>query len=182
MASQSAKKLAANNSEVLNNTHKYALVVNIFVLLFLIIFKRPASFKAYFIFSIPSFILQYILEKNGRPVYKIDASTNNSKLVRAGDDVSQEGLYEYMFDVLYVTWILDILMVLTGTNKIWWLYSIIPGYAGLKLFNVVLPFIKGMKGNKDSKNSEKETQEPTKSKRQTKLESRKAKGQNIRYR
>ena len=38
--------------------------------------------------------------------------------------------------------VLDILMIIFGTNKVWYLYLVIPGFAIYKLSGFILPFIK----------------------------------------
>lgn len=50
------------------------------------------------------------------------------RLSRSGDDILGEGLYEYMFDVIYVTWLCDVLMVVFGSYKAWFLFMAVPGY------------------------------------------------------
>ena len=75
-----------------------------------------------------------------------------------------------MFDTMYITWIIDILMIVLGTNKVWWLYSIIPGFAIFKVVGI----IKGFKGNKPETKPE-EPEAPQKSKRQAKREANKNK-------
>lgn len=174
MASQSVKKLAAANSEILKQTHLLALAVNALVILILLIFRRPKSFIPYFIFSCPALFCQYTIEKSARPVYDVDEVSGQRKLKKAGDDVKQEGLYEYMFDTMYITWIIDALMIVLGTNSVWWLYSIIPGFAVFKIVGIV----KGFKGNKPTETGEQEA--PQKSKRQAKREANQNKIKTVR--
>ncbi|CUM66339.1 uncharacterized protein PRCAT00004002001 [Priceomyces carsonii] len=176
MAAQSSKKLATRNSEILQTTHLVSIAINAVSLLAVLILKRPSSSKPYILLSIPALILQYVLEKNGRPVYSIDAYSNNKKLVKSGDDISRSGLYEYMFDVLYITWAIDILMTVFGTNKVWWLFSIIPGFAVYTVAQFALPYFK------KSKEPPSEDATPSESKRQSKLRARREKGQPVKYR
>lgn len=175
MAAQSNKKLASANVEILKQTHLLALLINLFVIVVLLLLKRPKSKIPYLVFSCPAFFCQYTIEQSARPVYAVDKTTGQTKLIKAGQDVKHEGLYEYMFDTMYITWIIDVLMIVLGTNSVWWLYSIIPGFAIFKIVGLV----KGFKGNKLEKPEEHEI--PQKSKRQVKREANKNKvGRNVR--
>ncbi|CAK7900595.1 SRP-independent targeting protein 2 [[Candida] anglica] len=184
MASSRDKKIATKNIQTLKELHLISLGINLLVLIALFVFKRPTSKLSYIILSIPAFFGQYTLEKSGRPKYGRD-STGNEKLLSSGDDIKHEGLYEYMFDVVYITWIIDILMVIFGTNYVWWLYSVIPGFASYKVFGFVKPYL--FKGSGSAPKSEAgvqtngESKKDTLSKRQAKLQARGEK-QKVRYR
>jgi len=170
MASQSMKKLAAANTEILKQIHLLAVIINLIVIMVLLVFNRPKSLIPYLLFSCPAFFCQFIIEQSARPVYDVDRMSGQRKLLKAGEDVKHEGLYEYMFDTMYITWIIDILMIVLGTNKVWWLYSIIPGFAIFK----VVGLVKGLKGNKPETKPE-EPEAPQKSKRHAKREANKNK-------
>lgn len=178
MASQSSKKIAVSNAKTLKELHLVTLIINFLSIIAIFILKRPSSSKSYIILSIPAFFCQYTLEQSGRPTYSIDSSSNKPKLIRCGDDLKGEGLFEYMFDCIYITWLIDILMIILGTNYVWWIYLIVPGYCAYKASAFIKSFLGGS-GN-TSKSSEKESKndsKSTKSKRQTKLEARRDKGQ-----
>ena len=63
--------------------------------------------------------LQFQLESVGRP--KFD---ERGAVVQTGSDLGQQGLTEYMFDVLYLTWGIQVLVALT-TVYAWWLYLLV---------------------------------------------------------
>lgn len=168
MASQSGKKLAVANTTTLNQLLAIAASINFVCILALFILKRPQNKVPYIVFSLPALTLQYLLEKYGRPVY------SGNKMIRSGEEISGPGLYEYMFDIVYLTWILDVLMVIFGSNKVWWLFSSVPLYAGWKIWGVASPFLSRGKSKGEEPVAEK-------SKRQEKLEKRRDKGQ-VRYR
>ena len=67
-----------------------------------------------------------------------------------------------------------------GSNKVWYGYLIIPGFAIYKLSNFILPFIKKNKSNgstpEEQQAETKQTNSAT-SKRQQKLQARREKGQ-----
>ncbi|KAK6457892.1 uncharacterized protein RJT20DRAFT_27328 [Scheffersomyces xylosifermentans] len=180
MASQSSKKLAQANTTTLNQLHIISGVINVLTLLIVYFVQRPKNYKPWVLFSLPSWFFQYTIEKSGRPTY------HNNKLIRSGEDIHHEGLYEYFFDVIYVTWLLDILMVIFGTNYVWLLYLVIPGYAGYKLFGFAAPFLRKSKpaASAAAANSgpDDSTTDSGKTKRQAKLEARREKGPATRYR
>lgn len=178
MASNRDKKIGAANEQTLKELHLIALAINVLAVL-AIFFNRPSAKLPYILFSIPAVFCQYTLEKSGRPKYGKDELGNN-RLLKSGDEIKGEGLFEYMFDVIYVTWILDFLMVVFGSNKVWWLYAAIPGYASYKLFGFIKPFLPI--GNKKCRGEQEESdaKEPI-SKRQAKLKERGQKPQ-MKYR
>lgn len=140
MASQSAKKLAAGNKATLKQTHSISVSINLLILFVWYLRRRPQSLIPYATLSLPAFFLEFLIERYGRPKYSLDVSKNYHTLMDPGNDLNHEGLYEYFFDVIYVTWILGVLMLLTGTNKVLWFYTIIPGYAIFKVLGVFLSF------------------------------------------
>lgn len=63
--------------------------------------------------------LQYQLESVGTP--KFD---EKGAVLKSGDDLGQSGLTEYMFDVIYLTWGIQLLVAFTTTYA-WWLYLLV---------------------------------------------------------
>ncbi|KAK6197480.1 uncharacterized protein RJT21DRAFT_123295 [Scheffersomyces amazonensis] len=184
MASQSSKKQAQSNIKTLFELHVISLVINILSILGLFVLHRPSNWIPWIIISLPAWGLQYFIEKGGRPRYN-----GEGKMTRVGDDLKLSGsLYEYFFDIIYVTWFLDILMIIFGTNYVWFLYSVIPIFAGYKIFGFVAPFLKKSKGPVGADTSSTGTGADTgssasgKSKRQQKLEARRDKGPSVKYR
>ena len=172
MASLSSKKTAAANANTLKELHLISLAINALALLVLFVFHRPASKYKYIVLSAPALACQFVLEKSGRPVFIKDQVTGTQKLVKSGDDIKGPGLFEYMFDCIYVTWICDILMVVFGLNKVWLLYLVIPGFVAYKVSSIARSFL----GKKSSPGQPATAEDiPTqqgKSKRQAKLEKR----------
>lgn len=152
MASQSAKKLAAANNAILKQTHLISLGVNFFVLFVWYWIRRPKSLIPYAALSLPAIFLEILIERYGRPKYSVDASNGYQTLLNPGNDLNHEGLYEYFFDVIYITWILGALILLTGSNKVLWLYSLIPGYAIFKILGIFLSFF-GKRQRKENTNT-----------------------------
>lgn len=166
MANSAAKKLAVANTNALKTLHLASLAVNLTFLLSYSVLHRPLSLKPYLFFSLPAFFLQYQLERAARPKYD-----SKHQLIRAGDDLSLPGMTEWFHDVIYVTWVCDILTILTASNKCWFLYLSIPSYATFKIYT------KFFAGGRSSPAGSTPTE--TKSKRQEKLEKRGA--QRVKY-
>lgn len=139
MAQKARKDRAKANAAALNNLHVGALAVNALFLLahFLL---RSRSLLAWFLLSLPSFLCQFVLEKSGRPVY--DPATKALK--SAGEDLAAQGLTEYMFDVVWVTWFADVLVILFG-NWAWVVWTVVPAYGLYKGYGM-MGAAKGMMG------------------------------------
>ncbi|ODV87689.1 hypothetical protein CANARDRAFT_192786 [[Candida] arabinofermentans NRRL YB-2248] len=189
MAGASDKKQATANVKILKEIHTISLAINLITIIGIFIFHRPSTKKYYFIWSIPSILCQYILEKSGRPKYETNLQ-GYQILLKSGENLQQSGLTEYMFDVIYLTLICDLLMIILGSNKVWLLLLVIPGFAIFKLkwlFSMVLNMIWPSRRGGQKSNQQDDlvngggNGEPVKSKRQAKLEARNGK-QKVRYR
>jgi SRP-independent targeting protein 2/TMEM208 len=91
-------------------------------ILFQTLLVRPRSWLLYFIFCSPALAIQSYLHVIGWPEYSHDGF-----LRRPGQDMDARGLTEYMWDVVYWTWI-NVPLVLTFGNGAWWLYAVVPAY------------------------------------------------------
>ncbi|TVY40912.1 hypothetical protein LCER1_G009115, partial [Lachnellula cervina] len=109
MAQKAKKDRAKANISTLNTLHITALSLNAAFILFSLLIRRR-SFLTYAVLSLPSLIAEFILETTGRPKY--DATTKALK--SAGEDLAAEGLTEYMFDVIWVTWASLVAVVVCG--------------------------------------------------------------------
>jgi|HubBroStandDraft_4_1064222.scaffolds.fasta_scaffold471117_1 hypothetical protein len=128
MAQKARKDRAKSNSAALNNLHIGTAVLNVFFLLSH--FFRPRSLLVYGLLSIPAVICEFILEHTGRPSYI------NGSLKSAGEDLSAEGLIEYMFDVVWVTWGCLVAVILFG-NWGWILWAVVPTYGAVKGYSLL---------------------------------------------
>lgn len=157
--------------KALKEIHLLSGAINALTIAAIFIFKRPANYLPYLILSIPLVLSQIVIEKSGRPVYGPD-----KRLARTPMDLSQAGLTEYLFDVIYFTLICDLLVIVLGSNKVWYLYLAIPGFAGYKIFTLVSYGRNLLGGGKPAVEpqaaEEAQPQEEVKSKRQQKLEAR----------
>jgi hypothetical protein len=139
MAQKAKKDRAKANISTLNTLHIGTLTVNAIFILFNLVFKRR-SLLAYFVLSLPSFVAQYILETTGRP--KFDPTTKALK--SAGEDLAAPGLTEYMFDIIWVTWLCLIAVIAFG-NWAWMVWAVVPAYGLYKGYGL-LGMARGMMG------------------------------------
>lgn len=81
-----------------------------------------------------------MLEKSGRPKY--DATTKALK--SSGEDLAAQGLTEYLFDVVWVTWFSLISVMIFG-NWGWIVWAVVPAYGAYKGYGL-LGMARGMMG------------------------------------
>ncbi|PBP17183.1 hypothetical protein BUE80_DR012122 [Diplocarpon rosae] len=137
MAQKAKKDRAKANTTSLNQLHIGTATLNGLFIIFNLVIKRR-SLLAWVIISIPCFIAECILETSGRPKY--DATTKALK--SAGEDLAASGLTEYMFDIVWVTWLSLILVMFLG-NWGWIVWSAVPAYGLYKGYGF-LGMAKGM--------------------------------------
>ncbi|ODV64094.1 Snd2p [Ascoidea rubescens DSM 1968] len=134
MAGAAAKKQAVSNNKILRDLHTSSLVVNLFSVFLMVVFNRPnlSKFKYYLMFNIPLISSEYMIEKYGRPKYK-----ENGAIAREGIDLRQEGLTEYMFDVMYLTLFCDVMVGVVGSLKVFYLLVVVPVFMVYKVAGLV---------------------------------------------
>jgi hypothetical protein len=167
LSQKAAKSLAVRNTARLKQTHAISLFINLVFLLLAFFVRRSLSLKRYALLSAPGLIIEFYLDRLGRPVHNQDGS-----LRRAGDDLEAKGLTEFMWDVLYWTWINIVLVAILG-NWAWWFYLVVPGYS---IFAVVTTVggLRGMMNGMAGAGAEPDAQ----SNRQKKMDKR---GQRVAY-
>ncbi|KAI6246891.1 hypothetical protein HI914_05054 [Erysiphe necator] len=131
MAQKSKKERARKNASNLNKLHLGTFGVNLLFLFANFIFIKR-SIVAYILFSIPSLIAEYFLETMGRP--KFDAKTKALK--SPGEDLSAAGLTDFMFDVIFITWISIFCVIIFG-NWGWLVWTSLPLYGAYKGFKLL---------------------------------------------
>jgi len=175
MANASAKKTAAKNERAIQDLRQGFLIATILSLLIRAIFRTkslsPArlSFWIHVFSHIPStFIARYLAEIGG------PKRSPTGELISPGEDLSQTGVTELCFDVLYVTWACQIGSAIFG-ERFWWLAAAIPLYALYKIWTMFLRPYLGF-GNSNTTNDAEEAAPERTSKRQEKLKKRSERG------
>ena len=172
---KAAKTLATRNTARLKQTHIITLSIHILFLLFKNTLRRSLSFTLYILLSAPALLIEVYLDILARPQYH-----PNGDLRRAGEDLDAKGLTEFMWDIVYWTWINLVFVVILG-NKAWWAYLVVPGYAIYAVVGVATG-VKGMMGGLGGGGADADGDgtAAAQSKRQTKMEKRG--GQKVAYR
>ncbi|KAJ5733509.1 hypothetical protein N7493_002295 [Penicillium malachiteum] len=165
MAQKAAKTLATRNSAVLTRTHLISAALHILFLFLHQIFHRPRSLKPYFLLAVPTLVIEYYLDRVGRPRYNEDGSLRS-----AGEDLNATGLTEYMWDILYWTQGC-ILAVCIFNDRAWWLWAVVPLYSVYLAYTTVMGVKKGFAGMGGGNRAEGDY-EGAKSKREMKKEKR----------
>ncbi|RUP48319.1 hypothetical protein BC936DRAFT_144716 [Jimgerdemannia flammicorona] len=172
MANTSAKRIAADNKKTLANLQRGFIAVNIFYILWRVIFYWSTfSFSHFLLYGSTVAVTLYLynlLYGMGNPVYLSDGS-----LAKSGDDINGEGLVAYFFDIIYVTWFVHVTTALIS-DKLWWLMLSIPAYAVYKGWGFIAPYL--FSGSSASEGNADDTSAGG-SKRQQKLQKRQESGQ-----
>ncbi|KIP09181.1 hypothetical protein PHLGIDRAFT_29162 [Phlebiopsis gigantea 11061_1 CR5-6] len=176
MANASAKRVASQNAATIKNLRLGMLISGALSLVLRMVFHRSTlspktfSFWIYCLSLIPSIFLTRYLERIGSP--RNDPTTGT--LISSGEDLSQPGILEWCFDVVYITWACQVGSGLLGA-WVWWLYLVIPGYAVYKLWGgVISPILLG--GGQPSAPQEDPAPAAPTSRRQEKLRKRSERG------
>ncbi|CAA7260195.1 unnamed protein product [Cyclocybe aegerita] len=175
MANASAKRIASQNETTVKTLKLGMILPTITSLVLRFLFRRSSlppskgSVVIYIITFFPGFFLSNYLIKNGTP--RRDPTTGT--LISYGEDLSQPGVTEWCFDVLYITWTCQIGSGAFG-EWFWWLYLVIPLYAVFKLWtSVISPMVLGRGTSTPTEDTPDKT---ATSKRQEKLRKRQEKG------
>ncbi|KAH9482599.1 Transmembrane protein 208-like protein [Psilocybe cubensis] len=176
MANASGKRIANQNESTVKTLRLGMILPTLLSLVLRFLFRKSSlppskgSLAIYIVTFFPAFFLSNYLIKQGSP--RRDPTTGT--LISSGEDLSQPGVTEWCFDILYITWACQIGSGAFG-EWFWWLYMIIPLYAVFKLWtSVISPLVLG-KGSGGPAESTTE-KEPVGSKRQEKLRKRQEKG------
>ncbi|KAJ5369012.1 uncharacterized protein N7496_008772 [Penicillium cataractarum] len=140
MAQKAAKTLATRNAAVLTRTHLTTAALHLLFLILHFTFGRPRSLKPYLLLAVPTLIIEFYLDRVGRPRYNEDGSLRS-----AGEDLNATGLTEYMWDVLYWTEGC-IAAVCIFNDRAWWLWAVVPLYSVYLAYSTVMGVKKGFAG------------------------------------
>ncbi|KIJ70494.1 hypothetical protein HYDPIDRAFT_122383 [Hydnomerulius pinastri MD-312] len=175
MAKGAAKRIAGQNEQTIRNLRLGMFVPTILSLLLRLLFRRSSlppskgSLAIYVMTYLPALFLSRYLENMGTS--RRDPTTG--ALISSGEDLSQPGVTEWCFDILYVTWACQVGSGAFG-EWFWYLYLVIPLYAAFKIWS---NFIGPMMGRSSASSSNEDGNEKeTLSKRQEKLRKRSERG------
>ncbi|KAF7713107.1 Uncharacterized protein PECH_001880 [Penicillium ucsense] len=173
MAQKAAKTLATRNTAVLSRTHLMTAVLHLLFLVLHFTIGRPRSLKPYFLLAVPTLLIEFYLDRVGRPSYNADGSLRS-----AGEDLNATGLTEYMWDVLYWTEGC-IAAVCIFNDRAWWLWAVVPVYSIYLAYTTVMGVKKGFAGMGGGSGADGSEAQASMSKTQMKKEK---KGDRVKYR
>ena len=187
MLKKAKKELAARNTAKLNQTLYFTLSIHTFFWLFRFLLFRSLSRRSlllYTLLSAPSLLIEFWFESIARPKYTSPSSTSTSEkgdLKSAGEDLEAKGLTEFLWDVLYWSWGCVAFAGAFG-DRAWWLWVVIPVYAGWLGYTTFMGARSGMAGLTGGAGAQQEGggSGSGTSKRQAKMEKRG--GQRVAYR
>ncbi|GAC94705.1 hypothetical protein PHSY_002278 [Pseudozyma hubeiensis SY62] len=128
MARGSAKKTASGNTFLLTLLRNGFLATNtIYLLVRFWLFRSSVSKRIVF---------GYVASE----AIAVALWLTLQSMAAQGNDLQQSGLTQYMFDVIYVTWFVQLASLVW--SKFWYLYLIIPGYAAYVIYQkILLPYL-----------------------------------------
>ncbi|KAF8609336.1 DUF788-domain-containing protein [Ceratobasidium sp. AG-I] len=175
MANASAKKVAAQNEVAIRNLQMGMLIANALYWVLIVLFRRPVLARGptilYVLTLIPTVVLYRHLTTIGRP----RREPNTGALISPGEDLAQSGITEWCWDIIYVTWGCAVGSGILG-SWVWWLYLIIPSYAGFKIYTKFIGPMFFNKGGAAPASEDAAAAPAGPSKRQQKLQQRADKG------
>lgn len=176
MAKGAAKRIAGQNERTIKHLRLGMVIPTILSLVLRLLLRRDSlppskgSLLIYVLTYLPALFLSRYLENIGTS--RRDSTTG--ALISSGEDLSQPGVTEWSFDILYVTWACQVGSGAFG-EWFWYFYLVIPLYALFKVWTgFVGPFLLPSSGSPPRDDTKKA--ETTASKRQEKLRKRSERG------
>ncbi|BCS26357.1 SND2/TMEM208 family protein [Aspergillus puulaauensis] len=140
MAQKASKTLAARNTSVLLRTHLITLALHALHLTLHFTFNRPRALKPYYLLALPTLVIEFYLDRIGRPTYSADGALRSP-----GEDLGAAGLTEFMWDILYWTWgCIGATCVFGG--RAWWLWIVVPLYSVYLAYSTFTGMKSGLSG------------------------------------
>ncbi|KAK6127003.1 hypothetical protein DH2020_039252 [Rehmannia glutinosa] len=171
MANQGAKKRKEENARHMKTLLRIILASNVIYLVIRIgVFYSSFTWKhwAGLILTSLAYVIPYQqLAAMAKPAY-----TDDGELLDGGFDMSTGGICGYLHDVIYITCFVQLSSIIS--EKFWYIYLVIPGFAAYQLFGLVRGFMsQGSEGGEED--------EKTRKKRE-KMEKRASRGKFVKTR
>jgi hypothetical protein len=148
MAKGASKKVIAENKKALKFLRRGSWAASLFHLVIHLTFpgrrqsliQNPSRWGMFASSCLLSFACYRYLDRESRVIY----DERTKELLTEGASITQPGLYEYVFDLIYLSWLLQIASVISF--YVWLGYLVVPGYALYKLWTKLIgPWIFGSK-------------------------------------
>ncbi|KAK1388289.1 transmembrane protein 208-like [Heracleum sosnowskyi] len=153
MANQGAKKRKEENGRHMKNLLRVIIFCNVVYLLVRAgIFHSTFKWKHWLgliLTSVAYFFPYKQLDGMAKPAYADDG-----ELLDGGFDMSTGGICGYLHDVIYITCFVQLSSIIS--DKFWYIYLVIPAFAGYQLFGLVKGFLpQGSEGGEEDEKTRK---------------------------
>ena len=179
MAGKAAKKQSQQNTKILNDLYKVTIPIVSLALLRSILWRATETslFRALFNFvllHLPLAVSVYVIDSSGRPKYGPVDNYGKRPLISEGQDLSEsDNLFQYLFDVVYLSLFADIGKILFNSAKFWYVFLLCPVYVVYKVYSLRRQYFgSSTSANANANASSDSNGAPAKSKRQMKREKR----------
>ncbi|KAJ8767418.1 hypothetical protein K2173_017462 [Erythroxylum novogranatense] len=138
MANQGAKKRKEENTRHMAKLLQLIIACNvIYVLVRMVLFHSSFTWKHWMglgLTSLAYWIPYKQLADMAKPTY-----SDGGELLDGGFDMSTGGICGYLHDVIYITCFVQVTSIIS--NKFWFVYLVIPGFAAYKGFGLIRGFL-----------------------------------------
>ncbi|CAA0820001.1 Protein of unknown function (DUF788 [Striga hermonthica] len=138
MANQGAKKRKEENARHMKNLLRLIIASNaIYLVIRIGVFYSSFTWKhlvGLILTSLAYFIPYQQLNSMAMPTFSDDG-----ELLDGGFDMSTGGICGYLHDVIYITLFVQLSSIIS--EKFWYIYLVIPGFAAYQLFGLVKGFL-----------------------------------------
>ncbi|KAH6772301.1 transmembrane protein [Perilla frutescens var. hirtella] len=167
MANQGAKKRKEENIRHMKTLLRLIIASNaIYVVLRMGVFYSSFTWKHWFGLILTS--LAYVIPYQQLAAMAKPAYTEDGELLDGGFDMSTGGICGYLHDVIYVTCFVQLSSIIS--EKFWYIYLVIPGFAAYKLFGLVKGFLPhGSEGDDEDEKTRKKREKMEKRASRTKF-------------
>jgi len=135
MANQAAKKQKAKNDSTLRFL-RYGIAVVSALYLILRVGVFYSSFTFWHWLGLALFASIYFFCYAGLASMTTCRYDETGELVYGGEDITMPGLCEYYFDLIYISWFVQVTTILS--EWFWFTFLVVPFYAIYKLWDLVL--------------------------------------------
>jgi len=140
MANAAAKKQKLKNEVTIKNFQRISLIIYMFYLLIRVgVYNESFSYLHWG--GLIFFTVIYLVTYNGIVSLAAVAYDTEGELTYGGADLAGKGIVEYYFDLVYLTWFVQVTTV--WSDWFWLIYLVVPAFAVFKLWDFIGPYFFG---------------------------------------
>jgi len=142
MANAAAKKQKQKNEITIKNLQRISVIIYIFYLLMRVgVYNESFSYLHWG--GLIFFTVIYLVTYNGIVSLAAVEYDTQGELTYGGADLAGKGIVEYYFDLIYITWFVQVATV--WSDWFWLIYLVVPTFAVFKLWDLIGPYFFGAK-------------------------------------